>query len=61
MNDVTIHVSRLPPDLRTTAELWWAAGWQVAARLDDAGEYRIMKLRPGESPWVGWFLVRFGA
>lgn len=42
------------------AESWHRNGFGVAARRDDANEWRIMKLRPNEEqPWIGWCLVFF--
>ena len=61
MSEVTVDVSRLPESLRIIAESWRQSGARVAARKDDAGEFRIMKLRPGESVWVGWYPVFFDA
>lgn len=56
-----IPVSKLPEPLRIRAESWRKEMRNVliAARLDDAGEYRIMKLRGDEPPWVGWSMVNF--
>jgi hypothetical protein len=54
-----IYLSKLPEPMRSRAKSWWGQGAEVAARLDDAGEYRIIKLRPRENPWIGWRLVFF--
>ena len=64
-NQATIDLEKLPAELQARALAWrnsqWPAGSvQVAARLDDANEFRIMRLEHGETPWVGWCLVRFG-
>lgn len=59
MNMVHIDASRIPEPLRGLARSWRQAGARVAARKDDAGEYRIMKMRPGEGIWVGWSTVYF--
>ena len=58
-NMVTIDASKLPTPLRTLARSWRQAGARVAARKDDAGEYMIMQMRPGEPVWVGWDPVNF--
>ena len=59
-NYAHINLSKLPAELRTLAESWRRAGARVAARTDDAGEWRIMKMRPNEAePWVGWYGVDF--
>lgn len=58
-NFAHINLSQLPEPLRSRAESWWGQRARVAVRLDDAGEYRIMKLREGENPWIGWSLVFF--
>ena len=57
----SIPVSKLPEPLRSLAESWRKEMRNViiAARTDDAGEYRIMKLRGDEPPWVGWSMVNF--
>lgn len=61
MNMVHVDASRLPTPLHTLARSWRQAGARVAARKDDAGEYRIMQMRPGEPVWVGWYPVNFNA
>lgn len=53
-----IAVSDLPEPLRSLAKSW-AQLARIAARKDDAGEYMIMKMRPGEGIWVGWSTVYF--
>lgn len=54
-NYVHIGLSKLPEPLRGLAKAWLLQGERVAARSDDAGEWRIMKMRPAEeAPWVGW-------
>lgn len=55
-----IPVSALPEELRKLA-WWWRQeeARRVAARKDDAGEYRLMQMRPGEPVWVGWHPVNF--
>jgi len=61
MNDATVPLSKLPEPLRIRAESWRREMRNViiAARTDDAGEWRIMRLRGDESPWVGWSMVNF--
>ena len=57
-----IPVSKLPEPLRIRAKSWRqaAGGWaRVAARTDDAGEWRIVLLRSDELCWVGWSMVNF--
>ena len=54
-----IGLSKLPEPLRGLAKAWLLRGARVATRTDDAGEYRIMKLRGDEPPWVGWSMVNF--
>ena len=56
-----IPLSKLPEPLRDRAKSWRQAGARVAARKDDAGEYMIMQMRPGEPVWVGWYPVNFNA
>ena len=61
-NYAPINVSKLPEPLRSRAESWRAAGggWaRVAARTDDAGEWRVVLLRSDELCWVGWSMVNF--
>ena len=60
-NMVHVDASRLPTSLHTLARSWRQAGARVAARKDDAGEYMIMQMRPGEPVWVGWYPVNFNA
>jgi hypothetical protein len=60
VNDTTVPLSKLPPQLQALARSWELRN-HVAARLDDAGEYIIMKLNHYEPPWVGWSLVNFNA
>lgn len=58
----SIPVSKLPAELRSRTESWRAAGggWaRVAARTDDAGEWRVVLLRSDELCWVGWSMVNF--
>lgn len=50
----------LPPELTKLAVEWSRSGLRVAARRDDANEWRIMKLRVAEAPWVGWREVDCG-
>lgn len=54
-----VRVGQLPTILRQVAELWFVSGARVIARLDDANEWRVAKLKYGEEPWVGWRLVKF--
>lgn len=59
-----IPVSKLPEPLRDRAKSWRqaAGGWaRVAARTDDAGEWRIVLLRSDELCWVGWSMVNWNA
>jgi len=58
-NYAHIDLSKLPEPLRGLAKAWMLRGARVATRTDDAGEYRIMKLRGDEPPWVGWSMVVF--
>lgn len=60
-NYAQINLSELPEPLRIRAESWRKEMRNViiVARTDDAGEWRIMRLREGESPWVGWSMVNF--
>lgn len=55
----SVNPAQLPTSLRQTAELWFVSGARVMARLDDAGEWRVAKLKFGEEVWVGWRLVKF--
>lgn len=58
----SIPVSKLPEPLRSRAESWRAAagGWaRVAARTDDADEWRIVLLRSDEQCWVGLSMVNW--
>ena len=60
-NYVQINVSKLPEPLRGLAQSWRQEGKRIAARTDDAGEWRIMLLRSDEQCWVGWSMVNFNA
>ena len=50
----------LPSELVTLAVRWEKEGASVIARQDDADEWRIVKLQPGEAVWVGWREVDLG-
>ena len=58
-NYVQINISKLPEPLRGLAQSWRKEGKRIAARTDDAGEWRIMLLRGDEPPHVGWSMVNF--
>lgn len=61
-NYVQIYVSQLPEPLRIRAKSWRqaAGGWaRVAARTDDADEWRIVLLRSDEQCWVGLSMVNW--
>lgn len=51
--------SALPGELIRIGAEWHDAVLRVAARQDDADEWRIVRLLPGEKPWVGWREVEF--
>ncbi len=54
-----LHYSKLPGWAHSLALKWRQEGARVAARLNDAHEVYIMKLRFGESPWYNWMEVVF--
>lgn len=56
-----IPVSTLPVDVRALAIDMHRYGDRVAARLDDANEWRIMRMRIAEDVWIGWKEINFRA
>ncbi len=58
-NNAHVNWSQLPEPLRSRAESWWGQRARVAARTDDAGEWRVVLLRSDELCWVGWSMVNF--
>ena len=50
----------LPSELVRLAVSWEKEGASVIARQDDANEWRVVKLHPGEAVWAGWREVDLG-
>ena len=55
----SIGATKAGAELRLALNHWQLAIDTHNTNFPDAGEYRIMKLRGDEPPWVGWSMVNF--